>query len=145
MSRHFGGRNTKGKRYDEQRQEALYSFLGMRGNKWTSMEEVTDSISLYPAYFTGYYHNSNARRMLTSDISFINRSSRYEKIIVSDNNGIKLGTEREANIFLKRELGEIFRKLGNVRRMMRKVRRDQQIDLEGRIAEAFLKEGDADG
>ena len=123
------------------RQAALYSFLLMRGNKWTSMEEVTDSISLYPAFFRSYYHNSNARRMLSFDISQINRSSEYDKLIISNSRGIKLATESESHTFLKNEIREIFRKLAGVRAMIRKMRRNNQIDLEGQIAEAFLQEG----
>ena len=60
------------------RQEALYNFLLARGDIWTSMEQCTDSISLYPAFFTGYYHNSAARRLLTEDIRYINTDPRYE-------------------------------------------------------------------
>lgn len=125
---------------DQKRQAELYDFLQGRGNKWTSMEQVTDSISLYPAFFQSKYHDSRARRMLTEDIHVINGSDTYFKIIMSGNKGIKLATEDELNSFLKSETKEIFKKLKTVRKMMKKASRDQQIDLEGRIAEAFLHE-----
>lgn len=127
-----------------ERQVALYDYLLSRGNRWTSMEQVTDSISLYPAFFKSNYHDSHARRMLTRDIRDINASDTFFKIIISGNEGIKLATEQELSKFVKSEVAEIFRKLKNVRRIMKKASRDQQLDIEGRIAEAFLKDADAE-
>lgn len=123
---------------DRERREALYSFLLARGDKWTSMEQTTDSIPLYPAYFKTTYHNSTARRLLTKDIEAVNSSDSFEKIIVSGNRGIKLANENDFEKFLKTEFGEIFRKLKRVRWIAKKGSRDQQIDLEGQIREAFL-------
>lgn len=127
-------------RDNKKRQEALYSFLLERGDRWTSMEQATDSIQLYPAYFSGYYHNSTARRLLTRDIEEINDSEAYEKIIVSGRHGIKLASENEFERFLKAEFREIFKKLRRVRRISKKGSSDQQINLEGEIREAFLGE-----
>lgn len=128
------------------REDALVAFLSLRGDKWVSMEETTDSISLYPAFFREHYHNSTARRMLSFDIEQINRSDRYDKIIMSDKRGIKLASNpQEAEAWINVELTEIFQKLARVRCMMRKLRRNQQITLEGRICEAFLQEGGKDG
>lgn len=129
--------------FAQERQVALYDYLLSRGNVWTSMEQVTDSINLYPTFYTGYYHNSSARRMLTNDIKAINSSETFFKIIISGSDGIKIATEEEAYSFLKSESKEIFKKLKSVRKMMNKASRDQQIDLEGRIAEAFLQNADA--
>ena len=120
------------------RQEALYRFLLARGDRWTAMEQATDTVKEYPAFFTGHYHNSRTRRLLTEDIAAINGRSDFEKIIVSGSRGIKLATEEEFSRFLDAELREVFRKLKRLRRLARKGGRDQQIDLEGRISEAFL-------
>ena len=122
------------------RQEALYSFLLSRGNVWTSMEQCTDSISLYPAFFTGYYHNSPARRALTEDISWINRDPQYDKIIIHGNDGIKIATEEEAIAYLKSRKKEAIKMLSMVSAIAKKISRDQQLNLQGEIAEAFLKE-----
>ena len=122
------------------RQEALYSFLLQRGDKWTSMEQTTDSIPLYPTYYRGTYHNSTTRRLLTRDIEAVNSSDHFEKIIVSGSKGIKLANENDFEKFLKTEFGEIFRKLKRVRWIAKKGSRDQQIDLEGQVREAFLAE-----
>ena len=43
-----------------ERQEALYRFLLSRGDNWTSMEQATDSVKEYPAFFTSHYHNAPA-------------------------------------------------------------------------------------
>ena len=127
------------------RQEKLYRFLLSRGNKWTSMEQTTDSISEYPAFFKSSYHNSQARRMLTSDIEAINDSEDYRKIIISGNLGIKLADETEFERFIRAEKKEIFRKLARVRKIIKKGSRDQQITLENEIEEPFIKKaGGAD-
>ena len=123
------------------RQEALYSFLLSRGDHWTSMEQTTDSISEYPTYYRGTYHNSTTRRLLTRDIEAVNSSDQFEKIIVSGSQGIKLANEEDFEHFVKAEFGEIFRKLRRVRQIAQKGSRDQQIDLEGQIREAFLGGG----
>lgn len=120
------------------RQEALYSFLLQRGDVWTSMEQTTDSINLYPTFYRGIYHNSFTRRLLTSDIEAINGNPRYEKIIVSGARGIKLANEDEFERFIDSELREVFRKLQRVRRIAKKGTADQQIDMEGNIAAAFV-------
>lgn len=120
------------------RRQTLYRFLLSRGDKWTSMEQTTDNIRLYPAYFKTTYHNSVARRMLTADIEAINNSDHFDKIIVSGNRGIKLATEPEFERFLSAEFREVFKKLKRLRRIARKGSRDQQINLEGEIAAAFL-------
>ena len=123
---------------DRARQEELYKFLLGRGDKWTSMEQTTDTIRLYPAYFRTTYHNSTARRLLTRDIETINLSGRYEKVIISGARGIKLATRDEFSRFVKAECREIFAKLKRVRQIIRKGSDDQQVDFEGEIREAFL-------
>lgn len=131
--------------YAQERQVALYDYLISRGDRWTDQRQVTDSINLYPTFNPSKnYHNSSARRLLTKDIKAINSSDTYFKIIISGSDGIKIATEKEAYSFLKSESKEIFKKLKSVRKMMKKASRDQQIDLEGRIAEAFLKDADAE-
>ncbi len=127
---------------NKERQEALYGFLLSRGDRWSSTDMATSFVTQYPAVFTGYYHNSYARRLLTADIAAINSSPEYEKIIVSGSRGIKLATEEEFRCFLSSELREIFRKLKRVRLLMKKSSRDMQLDMEGRIAESFLSESD---
>jgi hypothetical protein len=84
-----------------QRQQELYNFLLRRGDRWTRMEQVTDSIKLYPTFFSSNYHNSQARRMLTHDIEAVNGSTRFRKVIISGNRGIKLASSQEFERFAR--------------------------------------------
>lgn len=120
------------------RRKALYAFLLERGDKWTSMEQTTDTIRLYPAYFRTVYHNSQARRMLTRDIEEINNSEDFDKIIISGNRGIKLASEEEFIRFTTAETQEIFKKLKRLRVIIRKGNRDQQSYLWGQVKETFI-------
>lgn len=125
--------------HSPERQVALYDYLISRGDNWSSMEQITDSISLYSAFFPGYYHNSWARRQLTTDIRDINESDTFNKIIISTKRGIKLGTEKEVTKFIRSEIREALSKLNVARKLMRKCSRDQQITLDGEIKEVFLR------
>lgn len=125
---------------NKERQEALYRFLLSRGDHWTPSDMATSFVIQYPAYFGDKYHSSNASRLLSSDIQEINGSKDYDKIIVSGNRGIKLATEEEFSKFIGSELNEIFSKLKRVRKIIKKGNRNMQLDMEGRIAEAFLTE-----
>ena len=123
---------------DYVRMEALYSFLLSRGDKWTSMEQTTDSISYYPAFFNTNYHNSTARRMLTRDIEFLNENGPYDKIIVSGRRGIKLANRDDLKLYLDAEFSEIFRKLKRTREIAKRAQLDQQIDLDGKLRNIFM-------
>lgn len=120
------------------RQQDLYEFLQRRGDKWTRMEQVTDSIKAYPAFFSSNYHNSQARRMLTHDIEAVNGSARFRKVIISGNRGIKLASSQEFERFARSELSEVFKKLRRVRKIISKGNHDQQTTLEGEIVDAFM-------
>lgn len=120
----------------------LMEYLYMRGDKWTTMEQVTDSINRYPAYFRcKNYHNSATRRLLTKDIEYINSTDVFDKIIISGSKGIKIANEDELGEFLKVEFKEVFKKLKRLRHIAKKATHDQQISLEGKIREIFLREG----
>ncbi len=127
---------------NKERQEALYRFLLSRGDHWTPSDMATSFVTQYPAYFGERYHDSAARRLLTADICAINSSPEYEKIIVSGSRGIKLATEEEFSCFICSELREVFSKLRRIRHLVKKGSRNMQVDLEGRIAEAFLADRD---
>lgn len=122
----------------KERRAALYNFLLQRGDKWTPQEMATDAINLYPAFFTSDYHSSYARRLLTNDIQAINADPSYEKIIISASGGIKLANAEEANRFINAELCETFRKLKRTRFLLKKMKLDGQINLEGQVREAFV-------
>ena len=122
------------------RRNDLYRFLLSRGDRWTPMRTVTDSINLYPTFYEKNYHNSGARRLLTGDIQAINDDPRYEKVIVSGDRGIKLANEKDFDNFINAESREIFQKLARLRRIIKNGSRNQQMDLNERIYQAFLGE-----
>lgn len=124
---------------NKERQEALYRFLLSRGDRWTPSETATSCVGMYPTVETEYYHNSSASRLLSSDIQEINGSHDYECVIISGNRGHKLATESEYERFVASELKEIFSKLKRVRKIIKKGSRNMQLDMEGRIASAFLE------
>lgn len=124
---------------NKERQEALYRFLLSRGDKWTLQQVATSTVPMYPAVLSKYYHGSTASRLISKDIQDINASHDYECIIISGNNGIKLATEAEYEIFVKSEIKEIFAKLKRVREIMKKGSRNMQLDLAGEITQAFLE------
>lgn len=123
-----------------ERQKAVYTFLLGRGDKWTPMSMVTDAVSYYPTFYTGTYHNSSARRMLTSDIEDINNSRCYEIPIISGSKGIKIPTEAEFKKFIEAEFREVFRKLSAVRKLAAKGRLNGQYEIDGHAIDAFLQE-----
>ena len=124
---------------NKERQEELYRFLLSRGDNWTPSDMATSFVTQYPSFIGGYYHNSSASRLLSSDIQEINGSHDYECVIISGNRGIKLATEDEYERFVASELKEIFSKLKRVRKIIKKGSRNMQLDMEGRIASAFLE------
>lgn len=111
------------------RQMELYEFLQKRGDKWTSEEQVTDSISSYPAFFTGPYHNSLARRLLTADIKAINHSESYDSIIIHGNRGVKLATKNEARFAIISKYGEALRMLKYAHVLESKAKKDGQYEI----------------
>ena len=127
---------------NKERQEALYRFLLSRGDRWTPSEMATAFVKQYPAVFTNNYHSSGASRLLSSDIQDINGSDEFNCIIISGNRGIKLATEEEYERFVGSELTEIFNKLRRVRKIIKKGSRNMQLDMEGKISEAFLEKDD---
>ena len=125
------------------RQEALYSFLLSQGNKWTRMQDTVLGVGHYPEFNpTADFHDSTARRWLTSDIEAINSSDDFSLAIISNSNGIKLATEDELTDFLLAEYTEVFRKLKRVRAINRKATMDGQMNLEGEVRQSFLEADD---
>lgn len=123
------------------RQDAVYTFLlGKPVDKWTSMETVTTTLSMYPSFRNGTYHNSRARRILTRDIKAINNSARYEKTIISSSRGIKIANDEEFEKFIDAELKETLTKLKSIYHTARKGGLDGQYEIDGHAIDAFLSE-----
>jgi hypothetical protein len=126
------------------RQRALYEYLLSKGDTWTPQVEVARD--LYEHYGNGEcclapeeYHDTTERTFLSSDISNINFSSDYEKIIISSAKGIKLANEEEFDRYIKSHYKSAIRKLARVYAMAKKGNRHNQIGIDGTVVEAFLE------
>lgn len=125
----------------ENRREALYTFLVMRGDIWTPMIDVYFGLRLlYPRWESGSFHNSVARREITRDIQSINYDPEYEKIIIAGNRGVKIATRDEAVHFIGNKLRSIFQELERANILKKKAGLDGQRRFFANDIEAFIKE-----
>ncbi len=87
------------------------------------------------------FHDSAARLLITKDIQIINRSTVIQKIIISDNSGVKLASKEEFETYINRQFASIFRRLERTRIKARKGGLDGQyrftFDSERETIEAF--------
>ena len=123
------------------RQEALYGFLaGRRPDEWIPLRDIPKALPLYPDSYAGNFHNSTARRWITSDIEAINDDPQFQKIIISSTRGVKIADRDEFEYWVRAEYAEIFSKLGRVRYLVKKAGLDGQYDLfEEEIYAAFAE------
>ena len=132
---------------DEKRQRKLFNFLKRRGNHFTLQQTIADALPKYYPYNNRYnFHDSRARMIMTKDIQTINDSDKYEKIIISSVQGIKLSTKREFNGYINSQFASVFARLKRVRRKAEKGNMDGQaimgVSLEDvdHIISAFIEE-----
>lgn len=127
----------------DNRQKALYEYLLDKNDTWTSQAEVARD--LYKYFGNGEcfiepkdYHNTTERLELLQVCREINESLEFEKIIISNSKGIKLANEDEFLKYINNQYRAIFNKLRRIRNMEKKANRNNQIDFNGDIVEAFL-------
>lgn len=128
---------------------ALYNYLLDKGDSWTSQVQVARD--LYKEFGNGEcclapeeYHDTHERHLLSKAISDINFSNEFEKIIISSSKGIKLANEEEHHRYVASQYRAILKKLKRTYVMERKGNRNNQISIDGRTIEAFLKGVDAE-
>jgi hypothetical protein len=131
----------------ENRKNALYNYLLEKGDTWTPQVQVARD--LFEHYGNGEcclapeeYHDSTERKNLSKEISEINASPDFEKIIISSGKGIKLANEKEHYKYLSNQYKAIFRKLKRVRIMEKKAGAHNQIGIDGKTIVAFLENVD---
>ena len=134
-----------------ERQWELFKYLmsefRKHDNKWLKIKE--DIYEEMGGYFYPFisketeWNNSHARRMITADILALKKSERLHKIILSNQNGVKIATEEEAKNELIKEKLSILKSLKRVNFQMEKMDKDQQCRLvfntEKPIIETFIK------
>lgn len=131
----------------ENKHRALYEYLLAKGDEYTPQVQVARD--LYEHFGNGEcclapdeYHDSYERNILSRVISEINSSNNFEKIIISNKKGIKIASEKECYIYLKRQYEAIFKKLKRVRIMEKKCAANNQIGIDGKVILTFLQEID---
>lgn len=128
------------------RQWALYNFLKERGDEWTTQLEI--AYALHKHYGADFendkFHDSKVRLQITMDIRAINDSDVIQKIVISSPRGIKIANENEFNLYIRREIGAVIRRLSRAKRKAEKARLDGQTRIvfksERDTIEAFIQE-----
>lgn len=113
------------------RQWALYNYLKNRPDEYVTQREICyDLRAWYPTAFSDEkFHDSRARIMLTLDIRAINESDIIQKIIISNQKGIKIANRAEFEKYINAEYASIFRKLSRTRKKERKGGLDGQMRI----------------
>lgn len=130
-----------------ERQKALYEYLISKGNEYTYQEDIAHEmvnngvLDYYNhiACCQHEYHEANERKILTNDIREINSSSDFEKIIISNGNGVKIATEEDYDKMIKSLYKAVFAKLKRIRTIEKKAKRNGQITLDKKEIIAFLE------
>ena len=127
------------------RQKTLYNYLVNKGDNYTSQVDIASSVELCAYYSNGEcflapekYHDTTERKLLSRDISEINFSNEFEKIIISSGRGIKIANEEEFDRYIKNQYKSAIRRLAKVHSMAKKGNRNGQIDFCGHTVESFL-------
>jgi hypothetical protein len=79
--------------------------------------------------FSGNFHDSAARHLLTKDIRAINKSDVIQKIIISNSKGVKIASSAEFEQYINAEFASIFRKLARTRQKAKKAGLDKQMRI----------------
>ena len=117
------------------RQWSLYNLLKNNPDTYLKQSEICERLPEH--YAIGGdglpFHDTNARKHITSDIRAINNSDVIQKVIISNGNGVKIASKEEFERYIASEFAAIFRKLERTRRKARKAGLDGQMRIcEGR-------------
>lgn len=127
------------------RQWALYNLLKNNPDTYFKQIDIVYELKEYYRFTDNInFHDSNARITLTKDIRSINESSVIQKIIISNQKGVKLASREEFEQYIRAEYAMIFRKLKRTRQKARKAGLDGQMRFTARqernTVEAFVDE-----
>lgn len=113
------------------RQWALYNLLKNNPDRYmTQLEIVCTLKEHYTLDFTAdTFHDSRARHTLTKDIREINKSDVIQKVVISNNKGVKIASSAEFEQYINAEFAAIFRKLARTRQKARKAGLDGQMRI----------------
>ena len=113
------------------RQWALYNLLKNTPDKcWTQIEIAYTLREFYDtSFYNDQFHDSPTRHQLTKDIRTINKSEVIQKIIISNNRGVKIASSAEFEQYIHAEFAAIFRKLARTRQKAKKAGLDGQMRI----------------
>lgn len=113
------------------RQWAVYNLLKNNPDRYmTQLDIVVALKDWFMLDFTAdTFHDSNARHTLTKDIREINKSETIQKIIISNNKGVKIASSAEFEQYINAEFASIFRKLARTRQKAKKAGLDGQMRI----------------
>ena len=113
------------------RQWALYNLLKNTPDKcWTQLEIAYTLREFYDtSFYNDQFHDSPTRHQLTKDIRTINKSEVIQKIIISNNKGVKIANREEFEKYISAEFASIFRRLERTRQKAKKAGLDKQMRI----------------
>ena len=124
---------------DELRRFILYECLVANGDRFVYQEELYDAVSpLYPPLDGRKFHDSTARVMMSEDISVINRSPEYDKIIISTRRGVKIANKEEARQMISARHAAALREMQDIAILTKKFDRDGQKGADGKTRETTI-------
>lgn len=129
-----------------ERQKVLYDFLIKQGDRYTYQQDIACELKTND-YWIGYdelctygtYHDCTGRKIMGADIREINSSPDFEKIIISNGNGVKIATEEDYDKMIKSLYKAVFAKLKRIRTIEKKAKRNGQITIDKKEIIAFLE------
>lgn len=127
-----------------EKQKVLYEYLLAKGDEYTPQVQVARD--LYEHFGNGEcclapeeFHDTTERLNLSKTISEINLSAEFDKIIISSSKGIKLANEEEHQRYVLGQYRSALRKLKRVVIMEKKGNLNNQIGIDGKAIEAFMR------
>lgn len=113
------------------RQWAVYNLLKNNPDQYLTQLHIVCALhEHYDMTFSVHtFHDSNARHTLTKDIRAINNSEVIQKVIISNNRGVKIASSEEFAAYINAEFASIFRKLARTRKKAKKAGLDGQMRL----------------
>ena len=112
------------------RQWALYNLLKNNPDRRFLQWEISAALpEQYPPSIDENFHDSATRITITKDIRTINDSDVIQKVIISNNQGVKLASREEFEEYIKAEYASIFRRLKRTHKKAAKGGLDGQMKL----------------
>lgn len=104
------------------RQWKLYEYLKTHHTEFKSQYDIASETGLYNVLDVERkdFHDTRERIKMTDDIRAINDSPTIQKIVISNNKGVKIANEKEFEKFVKGKLKRVWRDLDRARKLLNK-------------------------